>query len=452
MSSDAGITDVRWFSLQFTDLAGFLRHVMVRVKPGSKSLDEVVSKLDGSSVKGFTGVEESDLLLKPDIKTFAKLPWSEGFGRLICGVYLSSERFAKDPRYVAEKLDYLLASNNLNPFVSAELEFFIFDKVSVEVSPQKQFFEIESSEAPWGTHPFTNRVKEGYYVTYPKDKLAELRTELAETLINYFGLAVEALHHEVAAASQHEISFRGGSLTHVSDSIQTVKYVARVLASLKGYTAVFMPKPIYGDNGNGMHVHVSLWRGSENLFYDPDDDYACLSQEARYFIGGLIEHGRALSAIVSPTTNSYKRLVPGYEAPTYLAWGAGNRSVAVRIPAYEKCSKSVRVEYRPPDPSANPYLATTAIVLAGLDGIKKKLEPGDPVKENLYEATAKYSGIKSLPKNLDEALDELESDNEWLNQVFPKELLETYIDMKRRESRTLQSYPNPAEFYYYIDL
>ena len=452
MSSNAEITDLRWVSLQFTDLAGFLRHVTVRVKPRSKSLREVVSKLDGSSVKGFTGIEESDLLIKPDINTFAKLPWSEGFGRLICGVYLGSERFTKDPRYVAEKLDYVLASENLSPFVSAELEFFVFNKVSVEVTPQKQFFEIESSEAPWGDSSFTNRVKEGYYVTYPKDKLADLRTELAETLINYFGITVEALHHEVAAASQHEISFRGGSLTYVSDSIQTVKYVARVLASLRGYTAVFMPKPIYGDNGNGMHVHVSLWRGSENLFHDPGDDYACLSQEARYFIGGLIEHGRALSAIVSPTTNSYKRLVPGYEAPTYLAWGAGNRSVAIRIPAYEKCSRFVRVEYRPPDPSANPYLATTAIMLAGLDGIKKKVEPGDPVKENLYEVTSRHNSIKSLPKSLDEALDELESDNEWLKQVFPKELLETYIDMKRRESKTLQSYPNPAEFYYYIDL
>ncbi|MGC8975439.1 MAG: type I glutamate--ammonia ligase [Thermoprotei archaeon] len=452
MSSNAGITDLRWVSLQFTDLAGFLRHVVVRVKPGSNSLGELISKLDGSSVKGFTGVEESDLLLKPDIKTFARLPWSEGFGRLICGVYLDNDRFARDPRYVAEKLDYVLASTNLSPLVSAELEFFLFDKVFVEVSPQKQLFEIFSSEASWVGQSFTNRVKEGYYVTYPKDKFTDLRTELAETLISYFGLEVEALHHEVAAASQHEISFRGGSLTYVSDSIQTIKYVARVLASLKGYTAVFMPKPIYGDNGNGMHVHVSLWRGNENMFYDPDDEYACLSQEARYFIGGLIEHGRALSAIVSPTTNSYRRLVPGYEAPTYLAWGAGNRSVAVRIPAYEKCSKFVRVEYRPPDPSANPYLATTAIILAGLDGMKKKLEPGDPVKENLYEVTAKHSGIKSLPKSLDEALNELESDNEWLNQVFPKELLETYIDMKRRESRTLQTYPNPAEFHYYIDL
>ncbi|MEM0025406.1 MAG: type I glutamate--ammonia ligase [Zestosphaera sp.] len=444
--------DLRWVNLQFTDLAGFLRQVTVRVNPRSESLDELISKLDGSSVKGFTGVEESDLLLKPDINTFAKLPWSDGFGRLICGVYVNNERFTKDPRYVAEKLDNILASTNLSPFVSAELEFFVFDKVSVEVSPWRQLFEVSSSEAPWGSLPFANRIKEGYYVAYPKDKFVSLKTELAETLINYFGLAVEALHHEVAAASQHEISFRGGSLTYVSDSIQTVKYVARVLASLKGYTATFMPKPIHGDNGNGMHVHISLWRGNENLFYDPNDDYACLSQEARYFIGGLIEHGRALSAIVSPTTNSYRRLVPGYEAPTYLAWGAGNRSVAIRIPIYERCSRFVRIEYRPPDPSANPYLATTAIMLAGLDGIKKKLEPGEPVKDNLYEASIKHNDIKNLPESLDEALDELESDNEWLSHVFPKELLEAYIEMKREESRTLRSYPTPAEFYYYLDL
>ncbi len=453
MSSVAGIKDLRWISLQFTDLAGFFRQVIVRVKPDSKSLEELVSKLDGSSVKGFTGVEESDLLIKPDIETFAKLPWGNYSGRAICRIYLNNERFVRDPRYVAEKLDGLLSSTNLKPFVSAELEFFVFDKVSVEVSPQKQLFEISSAEASWGNHPFLNRVKEGYYVTYPKDKFVDFKTELAETLINYFGLGVEALHHEVAAASQHEISFEGGSLTHVSDSIQTVKYVTRTLASLKGYVATFMPKPVYGDNGNGMHVHVSLWRGNENIFYDPNGDYLCLSQEARYFIGGLIEHGRALSAIVSPTTNSYKRLVPGYEAPTYLAWGAGNRSVAIRIPAYEKCSKSVRVEYRPPDPSANPYLATTAIVLAGLDGLKKKLDPGDPVKENMYEElTKRRSSIKSLPRSLDEALEELESDNGWLSPVFPKELLEVYVEMKRKESRMIQSYPTPAEFYHYLDL
>jgi len=453
MSNNVEVKDLRWASLQFTDLAGFFRQVIVRVRPGSRSLEELVSKLDGSSVKGFTSIEESDLLLKPDIKTFAKLPWSDGVGRLICRVYLNSERFVRDPRYVAEKLDDLLTSTNIKPFVSAELEFFVFDKVTVGVSPQKQFFEISSTEASWEDLPFVNRVKEGYYVTYPKDKFIDFKTELAETLINYFGLAVEALHHEVAAASQHEISFEGGSLTYVSDSIQTVKYVTRTLASMKGYVANFMPKPVYGDNGNGMHVHVSLWEGGENIFYDLNGEYACLSQEARYFIGGLIEHGRALSAIVSPTTNSYKRLVPGYEAPTYLAWGVGNRSVAIRIPAYEKCSKSVRVEYRPPDPSANPYLATTAIVLAGLDGIKKKLDPGDPVKENMYEElTMRRSSIISLPRNLDEALDELESDSNWLSPVFPKELLETYIEMKRRESRLLQSYPSPTEFYYYLDL
>jgi glutamine synthetase len=453
MGNDAEIKDLRWASLQFTDLAGFFRQVIVRVRPGSRSLEELVSKLDGSSVKGFTGIEESDLLLKPDVKTFAKLPWSNSTGRLICRVYLGGERFVRDPRYVAEKLDDLLTSTNIRPFVSAELEFFVFDKVSVEVSPQKQFFEISSAEASWEDLPFVNRVKEGYYVTYPRDKFVDFKTELAETLINYFSLGVEALHHEVAAASQHEISFVGGSLTYVSDSIQTVKYVARTLAFLKGYVATFMPKPIYGDNGNGMHVHVSLWRGDENMFYDPNDEYACLSQEARYFIGGLIEHGRALSAIVSPTTNSYKRLIPGYEAPTYLAWGAGNRSVAIRIPAYEKCSRFVRVEYRPPDPSANPYLATTATILAGLDGVKKKLDPGDPVKENMYEdLVAKRGSIKSLPKSLDEALDELESDNDWLSPVFPKELLETYVEMKRKESRVLQSYPTPAELYHYLDL
>jgi hypothetical protein len=237
MSNNVEVKDLRWASLQFTDLAGFFRQVIVRVRPGSRSLEELVSKLDGSSVKGFTGIEESDLLLKPDIKTFAKLPWSDGVGRLICRVYLNSERFVRDPRYVAEKLDDLLTSTNIKPFVSAELEFFVFDKVTVGVSPQKQFFEISSTEASWEDLPFVNRVKEGYYVTYPKDKFIDFKTELAETLINYFGLAVEALHHEVAAASQHEISFEGGSLTYVyARSVMEMDYVT--LARLSGLSPV----------------------------------------------------------------------------------------------------------------------------------------------------------------------------------------------------------------------
>lgn len=446
---------LKWVELQFTDLIGFLRHVTVSLKSLSGvTSDELFSKLDGSSVKGFTGVEESDLILKPDVKTIAKLPWGEGLGRAICGVYRGEARFLKDPRHVTERLDRELEALGIKPLVSVELEFFIFDEVSVKVSPWEQVYKVRSSEAPWAGSPFINRVKDGYYSAYPKDRFSVLKTEFSEVLANHFGIEVEAIHHEVAAASQHEINFKGGALTQVSDSVQTVKHVVRVLSFMRGYVATFMPKPIYGDNGSGMHVHVSLWKDGKNIFYDPDDEYAGLSQEARYFIGGLLDHGRSLSALVSPTTNSYKRLIPGYEAPTYLAWGRSNRSAAVRIPTYLRSDKVLRIEYRPPDPSANPYLATAAILLAGLDGIRKKTDPGDPTDENLYEASVRKSipDVRMLPKSLDEALDALESDNEWLKPIFPDELLESYLEVKRLESKTINSYPNPLEFYNYLDI
>ena len=260
----------------------------------------------------------------------------------------------------------------------------------------------------------------------------------------------------MATGGQGEINFRYSTPTRTADNIQTLKYVAKMVAYQHGMVAVFMPKPIGGDNGSGMHTHVSVWRGDTNLFYDPDDDYAELSQYARYFIGGLIEHGRALSAIVSPTVNSYKRLIPGYEAPVYLAWSRANRSAAIRIPVYQRGVKnSKRIEYRPPDPSANPYLALSAIILAGLDGVRKKIDPGDPVDENIYHMTPEKRrelGIKVLPRSLEEALDELESDNEFLKPVFPQSLLEAYVELKRKEIDLTRMYPSPVEIMLYHDV
>ncbi len=447
---------VRWVDLQFTDLLGYLRHVTVSTEVLTpEAVREGLGKLDGSSVKGFTGIEESDLVLKPVEGTFAKIPWMEGLARIICNVYFRGSRFSRDPRHVAEKLDEALASQGLRPLVSAELEFYIFDKVSVSVEPWRQYFEILSSEAPWNSAAFTNRTKDGYYSVYPKDRFEDLKIEIGDTLSKHFGISVEVTHHEVGAASQHEVNFKGGNSTWEADAIQTVKFVVRALAFRRGYIATFMPKPIYGDNGSGMHVHVSLWRGSENLFYDENDHYAHLSEYARYFIGGLLEHARALSAIVSPTVNSYKRLVPGYEAPVYLVWSKGNRSAAVRVPAYKASRGSARIEYRPPDPSANPYLALPAIILAGLDGVKKKISPGDPLDENVYKLTPEKRralGVRELPRSLDEALDELESDNEWLKPIFPSDLIETYIELKREEARAITSHPTPVELQYYLDV
>ncbi|ADM27753.1 glutamine synthetase, type I [Ignisphaera aggregans DSM 17230] len=447
---------IRWLDLQFTDLLGYLRHVTISTDMLTPdSVRDSLGKLDGSSVKGFVGVEESDLVLKPFPETFALIPWVEGLGRVICGVYFQGDRLSRDPRYVAEKIDSMLVSQGLKPFVSAELEFYIFDKVSVSIDSWRQFFEIMSSEAPWNGTAFVNRTKDGYYSVYPKDRFYELKMEIGDVLKKYFGIDIEVVHHEVAAASQHEINFRGGMTTWEADAIQTVKFVVRAMAFRKGYIATFMPKPIYGDNGSGMHVHVSIWRGDDNLFYDENDGYAHLSEYARYFIGGLIEHGRALSAIVNPTVNSYKRLVPGYEAPIYLVWSRGNRSAAIRVPMYSNSKRSIRIEYRPPDPSANPYLALVAILLAGLDGVKKKISPGDPVDENIYKLSPerrKALGVKELPRSLDEALDELESDYEWLKPIFSQDLIESYIELKREEARKIMSYPTPIEIYHYLDV
>lgn len=447
---------IKWINLQFTDVVGVFRQVTVsRELLTPKAFEDGLGKLDGSSVKGFTGIEESDLNLKPIKETFAVVPWLDGVGRMICTVYRGADRFPKDPRYVAESLDAMLRSSGLRAFVSPELEFFIFDKVTVSVDTWRQFAEISSSEGYWANSQPFNALKEGYYVTYPNDKFEELKMLISETLEKFFGIDVEVFHHEVAGASQHEINFRGGEITSTGDAVQTVKYIIRGIASKKGFIATFMPKPLYGDNGSGMHVHVSIWRDGENLFYDPSDEYAGLSQYARYFIGGLIEHGRALSAIVSPTVNSYKRLVPGYEAPVYLVWSKANRSAAIRVPAYHKYNgNSKRIEYRPPDPTANPYLALSAIVLAGLDGVRKKIDPGDPIDENIYKMDPqrrKALGIKELPRSLDEALDELETDNEWLKPVYSNELIETYIELKREEVRKIQSYPSPIEIYSYIN-
>jgi glutamine synthetase len=450
------VKKLKWVEMQFTDLVGYLRTVLVSSDQiGVEVFSNGMGKLDGSSVKGFTGIEESDMNLKPDPSTFAVMPWEEGLGRFICDVYKASERFAKDPRLVGQKLDEMLGAENLKTFLSAELEFFIFNKVSAYVDGWKQSYEVISDEGSWaGVAPF-NKAKDGYYVPYPKDRFLHLKMEFGDVLKKYFKLQVEVLHHEVAAASQHEINFRGGTTTYAADAIQTVKYVIKALAYKQGLIATFMPKPLYGDNGSGMHVHVSIWRGDENLFYDHNDSYAGLSQFARYFIGGLIEHGRALSAIVSPTVNSYKRLVPGYEAPVYLVWSKANRSAAIRVPAYSNSYKSKRIEYRPPDPSANPYLALSAIVLAGLDGIRKKREPGDPIDENVYRIPPmkrRELGIKELPGSLEEALDELEADNEWLRPVFSRELIETYIELKREEARKINSYPTPVEIMMYYDV
>ncbi len=450
---------VRWLDLHFTDLTGVLRCVSVPLELAAREAERGLPLLDGSSVMGFTGIEESDLVLKPDPETIAVLPWDRGRVRAYANVYrgYGGGRLESDPRYIAERAMEYATSMGFKAFFGPEVEFMILDAVELSFSdPLTGYgYRVSSREYHAYSRGYHEPVKGAYHTPEPYDTVYAIRREIAEALEDYFGIEVEAHHHEVAAFGQVEIDFRYDTLLRTADNVQTLKYVARNIAARHGRVAVFLPKPVYGDNGNGMHTHVSLWdlRGERNLFYDENDEYAELSQLARYFIGGLLEHGRALAALVAPTTNSYRRLVPGYEAPVYLVWSRANRSAAVRVPAYEKRNpKSKRIEFRPPDPTANPYLAFAAILAAGLDGVKRKIEPGDPVDKNVYAMSPEERrrlGVKELPRSLDEALDELECDHEWLKPVVPKSVLEAYIEAKRREAELVRQYPHPIELKLY---
>ncbi|MDJ0271002.1 MAG: type I glutamate--ammonia ligase [Aigarchaeota archaeon] len=460
---------VRFIDLQLTDLPGKLHHVTITSQYLSEdTLREGVAKLDGSSLRGFADIHESDMVLKPDPSTFAILPWSNGpnkTARMICDVYrgFGSGRFSRDPRYVAQKAEeYIRAQGYDTSYWGPEIEFFVFDKVHWDVkSPfEGVSYKIESREAAWNSggtqHPI--RFKEGYYPVPPQDSLMEYRNEVCRVLTDYFNIEVDAHHHEVATAGQCEIDMRFDTLTKMADKAQTYKYVARVVANNLGMVATFMPKPIFGDNASGMHVHVSLWKNGVNLFYDENDEYAELSQLGRYFVGGLLEHSRALTAITNPTTNSYRRLVPGYEAPVFIAWSRSNRSANIRIPVYYRgraSMKSKRIEFRTPDPSANPYLCFAAMAAAGIDGIKKKVDPGDPVNEDIYKLSPerrKQLGIRELPGSLREAVEELLSDHEFLKPVFTEDLIEVYTELQLKTFIDVATKPHPYEFYLYFDV
>ncbi|MCE4624398.1 MAG: type I glutamate--ammonia ligase [Desulfurococcales archaeon] len=450
-----------WYYVYFTDLFGTFRRVLLHSSLlDEKAFKEGLGKLDGSSVRGFTTISESDLVLKPDPKTILPYPWcgdlcEEGVGRVIADVYKprGRERLPQDPRGAARRVEELLAERGLRALMAAELEYFIFDGIKVKLEPHIQYSEIIANKAPWSeAGGLKVAFKDGYYVPSPHDAGEEVKYRIIRTLTRKYGIKVEVSHHEVAGASQHELNFQPGSPVETADRIQLIKEAVKTEAALSGKVATFMPKPITGDNGSGVHVHVSIWSGDTNLFYDESDEYAGISGFARSFIAGILEHARPLSAIVSPTVNSYKRLVPGFEAPVYLVWSKANRSAAIRVPAYHRKASAARIEFRSPDPSMNPYLALSAVILAGLDGVDRKLDPGDPVDENVYLMTPekrRQLGIKTLPRSLDEALDELESDHEWLLRAWPRELLEKYIEMKREETKKLAMWVSPAELDYY---
>jgi len=463
---------VKWIALQFVDLVGGLQNITIPAQ--SLKIDHFskgIGKLDGSSIKGFKEIHESDMLLFPDPQTFAVLPWysdEHKTARFFVNVHegFTAERFSRDSRYIAEKACAAAAQLGYDTtYWGPELEFFVFDGVKITPSPlaardgwQGNGYEIQSKEAVWNQNTTTNtpiRFKEGYYPAPPQDTLVDFRNEVCRILQQNFGITVDAHHHEVATAGQCEINMKYDQLITMADNVVSYKNAIKMLAHKMGMISTFMPKPIFGDNASGMHVHQSLWKQGKNTFFDPNDKYAELSQTGRYYIGGLLTHARTLCAFTNPTTNSYRRLVPGYEAPVYIAYSKRNRSANVRIPMYEQGEEHAkRIEYRTPDPSCNPYLAFSAMLAAGLDGVKRKIDPGDPVDEDIYKLNAlrrKELGVRELPGSLREALDELETDNSFLKGIFDDELLGRYIEIKRDEQLQVNLRPTPYEFYKYLD-
>lgn len=456
---------LKYIDLQFTGLSGRFHHVTVSSDTfNAASFEDGMPKLDGSSIKGFTEIHESDMILKPDPNTFAILPWDDRYGtaRLICDVHwgFSGGRLSRDPRAIAQKAEKFLKEEGFSTaYWGPEVEFFVFDKVTWDtMTPSKgSSYSIESKEAPWSRDAaYPIRLKEGYLPATPLDTLNDYRNECVDVLNQSFGILCDAHHHEVASGGQCEIDIYFDTLTNTGDTTMTYKYAVKNIARKYGMVATMMPKPVAMDNGSGMHVNVSLWN-EKNEFYDPNDKHAELSQLGRYFGGGIMEHASALSAIVAPTTNSYRRLVPGYEAPVYIAWSRRNRSAILRIPTYfkgQKAAKSKRLEFRAADPSSNPYLCFAAVLAAGLDGVRKKRDVGDPVDEDIYKMSAERReqlGIKQLPSSLKEAVESLASDRDFLKPIFESDTIETIMEMARKDYMEVSLRPHPYEFHLYFD-
>jgi glutamine synthetase len=456
---------VQIVDLRFTDLFGMWQHFSIPIKGLEPDLFEEGIGFDGSSIRGFQHIHESDLLLVADASTATVDPLSRISTMLLtCDVYdpVTRGRYARDPRYIAQKAEEYLKRSGVatTAYFGPEAEFFVFDDVRYDQTANTAFYSVDSNEAAWNSGRdekpnlgFKPRHKEGYFPVPPADSLQDFRSELILKM-QEAGIEVEVHHHEVATAGQCEIDMRFKSLTKMADQMQLYKYLVRMLARAHFKTATFMPKPLFGDNGSGMHCHQSLWKDGKNLFFDANG-YANVSDLAKYYIGGLLKHSPALLAICAPTTNSYRRLVPGFEAPVNLVYSKRNRSAAVRIPVYSNNPKAVRIEYRPPDPTANPYLAHAAMLMAGLDGIKNKIDPGEPMDVDLYELPpSKAAKVKQVPGSLDGALRALEADHKFLleGEVFTQELIEAYIETKsKKDVDYIRLRPHPSEFYLYYD-
>jgi glutamine synthetase len=455
--------EVELIDLKFTDLPGTWQHFTV---PLGQFDDKVFSEgvgFDGSSIRGFKEIEESDMVLLPDLETFV----IDKFGAnpvasLICDVYEPGlkTRFHNDPRAISQKAEAYLKSTGIadTAYYGPEAEFFIFDRVEFGSDQNFSFYRIESGEANWAKNGdndgsgYKIRNKLGYFPVSPLDQTLDIRRDMVAEL-HRLGVEVEKEHHEVATAGQAEIDIKYNNLLAMADKIMLFKYVVKNVVRKYGKTATFMPKPLFGDNGSGMHTHISLWKNGAPLFSD-SKGYAGLSQLALWFVGGLLAHGRSLMALCAPTTNSYKRLVPGYEAPTNLAYSARNRSAAIRIPMYNDSPVSKRIEFRPADASCNPYLAFSAMLMAGLDGIAKKTDPGESVDRNIYKL-GENAAIPQVPASLEQSLEALEKDNDYLltGGVFTKKVIDTWIDYKRTgEHDAARLRPTPLEFETYYDV
>ncbi|MFJ7907897.1 type I glutamate--ammonia ligase [Kitasatospora sp. NPDC096204] len=455
--------DVKFVDVRFCDLPGVLQHFSV---PAATFDPSEILMFDGSSIRGFQAIHESDMALVPDLAT-ARLDPFRAEKHLNINFFIqdpvTGEAYSRDPRNVARKAEAYLASSGIadTAYFGPEAEFYVFDSVRFETSANASFYHIDSEAGAWNSgaaegdvRGYKVKYKGGYFPVPPVDHFADLRAEMSLELAKA-GLEVERQHHEVGTAGQAEINYKFNTLLHAADDLMLFKYIIKNVAWRNGKTATFMPKPIFGDNGSGMHVHQSLWSEGTPLFYD-EQGYAGLSDTARYYIGGLLRHAPSLLAFTNPSVNSYHRLVPGFEAPVNLVYSQRNRSAAIRIPITGSNAKAKRIEFRAPDPASNPYLAFAAMLMAGLDGIRNKIEPLEPVDKDLYElAPEEHANVPQVPSSLPAVLEALEADHEYLlaGNVFTPDLIETWIDYKRtNEIAPIALRPHPHEFELYYDL
>lgn len=456
-------TGAKMVDVKFVDTFGTWQHFSVPTGELSLEVFEEGFGFDGSSIRGWKSIEASDMLAMPDpatafIDPFCAVPTLS----LTCTIAETGtkEAYPRDPRGIAQRAEKYLNSTGIadTAVFGPEAEFFIFDNVQYDAKSNGCYYSVDSEEAVWNTGRdempnlgYKIRHKEGYFPVGPTDTQQDIRTEMV-LVMEELGIKVERQHHEVATAGQAEIDFRFDTLVKTADTMMLYKYIIKNVAKKHGKTVTFMPKPLFGDNGSGMHTHQSLWRKGKPLF--AGKEYAGLSEMALYYIGGILKHAKALAAICNPTVNSYKRLVPGYEAPVNLAYSARNRSAAIRIPTFSESPKAKRIEYRPPDPAANPYLCYSALLMAGLDGVLNKIHPGEPMDKNLYELPPEeHAKIPQMPGSLEEALNHLKGDHEFLlkGDVFTKDFLDMWIEHKMKEHDAIRLRPHPYEFFLYYD-